>query len=71
MGEAFLRDHLLPLGSSIWSASLREMHEYPLAAFVRFFRNHGLLEARMGKQLPDPPATGDPEQAQLAVTHPT
>lgn len=44
--EAFLRDYLLPLGSSIWSASLRDMRAYPLEAFVRFFRNHGLLEAK-------------------------
>jgi predicted NAD/FAD-binding protein len=41
---AFLRDHLLPMGSSIWSASLKDMRAYPLAAFVRFFKNHGLLE---------------------------
>jgi len=44
--EAFLRDYLLPLGSSIWSASLKDMRAYPLEAFVRFFRNHGLLEAK-------------------------
>ncbi len=44
--EAFLRDYLLPLGSSIWSASLRDMRAYPLEAFVRFFKNHGLLEAK-------------------------
>ena len=44
--DAFLRDYLLPLGSSIWSASLRDMRAYPLEAFVRFFKNHGLLEAK-------------------------
>jgi predicted NAD/FAD-binding protein len=44
--EAFLRDYLLPLGSSIWSASLRDMRAYPLEAFVRFFKNHGLLEPK-------------------------
>ena len=44
--EAFLRDYLLPLGSSIWSASLQDMRAYPLEAFVRFFKNHGLLEAK-------------------------
>jgi predicted NAD/FAD-binding protein len=42
--EAFLRDHLLPMGACIWSASLKDMREYPLPAFVRFFKNHGLLE---------------------------
>ncbi len=44
--DAFLRDYLLPLGSSIWSASLRDMRAYPLEAFVRFFKNHGLLETK-------------------------
>jgi len=44
--EAFLRDYLLPLGGAIWSASLRDMRAYPLESFVRFFKNHGLLEAK-------------------------
>ena len=44
--ETFLRDYLLPLGSAIWSASLKDMRAYPLEAFVRFFKNHGLLEAK-------------------------
>jgi len=44
--KVFLRDYLLPLGSSIWSASLKDMRAYPLKAFIRFFKNHGLLEAK-------------------------
>ena len=48
--EGFLRDHLLPIGSSIWSASLKDMRGYPLAAFVRFFKNHGLLETRNSRR---------------------
>jgi len=44
--ESFLRDHLLPVGSSIWSASLKDMRAYPLSSFVRFCANHGLLETR-------------------------
>ena len=43
-------DHLLPIGSSIWSASLKDMRGYPLAAFVRFFKNHGLLETRNSRR---------------------
>jgi predicted NAD/FAD-binding protein len=34
------------MGSAIWSASLKDMRAYPLAAFVRFFKNHGLLELK-------------------------
>jgi len=42
--DAFLQDHILPMASSIWSASPDDMQSYPLAAFVRFFSNHGLLQ---------------------------
>jgi len=45
-GEEFLHDHLLPVAACIWSASLDDILAYPLAAFVRFFENHGLLELR-------------------------
>jgi predicted NAD/FAD-binding protein len=38
------------MGSSIWSASLKDMRAYPLAAFVRFFKNHGLLETRNSRR---------------------
>ena len=45
-GEAFVRDHLLPMGAAIWSTPAAEMLDYPLAAFVRFCENHGLLSLR-------------------------
>jgi predicted NAD/FAD-binding protein len=41
--EAFVEDHLLPMGAAIWSMTAREMRDYPLLAFVRFFASHGLL----------------------------
>lgn len=40
---AFVEDHLLPMGAAIWSTTAREMREYPLLAFIRFFDSHGLL----------------------------
>lgn len=40
---AFVEDHLLPMGAAIWSMTAREMRDYPLRAFVRFFASHGLL----------------------------
>ena len=53
-GERFsslFRDaYLLPMGAAIWSASEQSMSEFPAAFFVRFFRNHGLLEPP-GRQL--------------------
>ncbi len=48
-GEAF-RDHfLIPLGSSIWSATPRRILDFPAREFVRFLSNHGLLQARPEK----------------------
>lgn len=44
--EAFMRDHLLPMGAAIWSSSVDEMKAYPAAAFVRFFTSHGLLQVK-------------------------
>lgn len=44
--DGFLRDHIYPMASSIWSATFEEIRGYPLTAFVRFFSNHGLLETK-------------------------
>ncbi len=43
-GRAFQDDHLLPQAAAIWSASTGEIRDYPAAAFVRFYENHGLLK---------------------------
>jgi predicted NAD/FAD-binding protein len=43
-GRAFQEDHLLPQAAAIWSSSAADIRDYPAAAFVRFFDNHGLLE---------------------------
>ncbi|WP_374379874.1 NAD(P)/FAD-dependent oxidoreductase [Dongia sp.] len=43
-GEAFVRDHLLPMGGAIWSSSIDQMRDHPLRAFVRFCDNHGLMQ---------------------------
>lgn len=40
---AFIDDHLMPMGAAIWSTTAKEMHDYPLHAFLHFFVNHGLL----------------------------
>jgi len=42
--SAFIEDHLLPMGAAIWSTTARQMRDYPLVAFVRFFIHHGLLD---------------------------
>ncbi|MEO8411208.1 MAG: FAD-dependent oxidoreductase, partial [Propionivibrio sp.] len=40
----FAEWYLLPMGAAIWSCPVREMLDYPLATFVRFCQNHGLLQ---------------------------
>lgn len=42
--QSFVDDHLLPMGAAIWSASARQMRDYPLFSFIRFFESHGLLK---------------------------
>ena len=43
--SAEFRDwYLLPMAAAIWSCPTDAMLEYPLATFVRFCRNHGLLQ---------------------------
>lgn len=41
--DAFVNDHLLPMGAAIWSTTATQIRDYPLQAFVRFFERHGLL----------------------------
>ena len=42
--DAFCRDHLLPMAAAIWSASARDIRQYPARAFMQFCMNHGLLQ---------------------------
>jgi predicted NAD/FAD-binding protein len=39
----FMEKFLLPMGAAIWSADPGRFLEFPAAAFVRFFTNHGML----------------------------
>ena len=43
---AFVEWYLVPMGAAIWSASPAEFLQFPAAAFIRFFDNHGLLGLR-------------------------
>lgn len=44
--SAFVEWYLVPMGAAIWSASPAEFLQFPAAAFIRFFDNHGLLGIR-------------------------
>ncbi|MBV1788164.1 NAD(P)/FAD-dependent oxidoreductase [Marinobacterium sp. D7] len=43
-GDAFIYDHLLPMGAAIWSTPVDRMLEYPARSFLNFCRNHGLVQ---------------------------
>ena len=42
--DLFRDNYLLPMISAIWSMGLERCLDFPLAFFVRFFENHGLLD---------------------------
>jgi predicted NAD/FAD-binding protein len=43
LSKEFVELHLLPVAGAIWSAEPRSMLAYPAKAFLKFFKNHGLL----------------------------
>lgn len=45
-GEAFIRDHLIPMGAAIWSTPADKMLDYPAMSFLRFCQNHGLVQLK-------------------------
>ena len=49
-GEPFRRWYLLPMAGAIWSCPLTTMLAYPVATFVRFCDNHGLLQVNRRPQ---------------------
>lgn len=44
--KEFIQWYLLPMGAAIWSSDQLVIEAFPLQFFVRFFRNHGLLDLR-------------------------
>lgn len=40
----FIDHFIIPLASSLWSAGPKDISNFPLQTFVRFFKNHGFLE---------------------------
>lgn len=42
----FAQHYIVPMTSAIWSSSSSLAEEFPLSLFLRFFRNHGLLQVR-------------------------
>lgn len=45
-GHAFRARYLLPMAACIWSCPTGQILDFPLISFLRFFRNHGLLDLK-------------------------
>lgn len=43
-GRAFTEQYLVPMGAAIWSCPMAGLSDFPVAAFLRFFDNHRLLQ---------------------------
>ena len=44
--EFFRRNYLISMASAIWSANFEDSLNFPAEFFVRFFKNHGLLQVK-------------------------
>jgi len=44
LGPELAERYLLPMAAAIWSAPMQEIRSFPALSFLRFFRNHGLLQ---------------------------
>jgi predicted NAD/FAD-binding protein len=44
--DAFVRNHLLPMGGAVWSCEPQAMLAHPARALIDFFANHGLLKVK-------------------------
>lgn len=43
LSKQFREKYLIPMGAAIWSSGLEQMGEFPALYFLKFFKNHGLL----------------------------
>lgn len=46
LSEDFSQHYILPMCAAIWSASIEQTKQFPLAFFLKFFNNHGLLNIK-------------------------
>ncbi len=46
MSNYFIKFHIIPMVSAIWSVSTNQAYEMPMPLFVNFFQNHGLFKIK-------------------------
>jgi predicted NAD/FAD-binding protein len=44
--DVFVQDHIIPMGSAIWSTTTGGMLAFPAGSFIDFYANHGMLQFR-------------------------
>jgi len=42
--KPFVENYIIPMGAAIWSTAANKTTEMPAAFYIRFFKNHGLLQ---------------------------
>lgn len=42
--QAFIENHIVPMGAAIWSTPMKEMRGFPAKGFIDFYANHGMLQ---------------------------
>ena len=42
--KPFIENYIIPMGAAIWSPAANKTTEMPAAFYIRFFKNHGLLQ---------------------------
>src|SRR5262249_8556608 len=47
--ENLRRRYIIPMGAALWSAPPGKVLSFPIALFLRFLNNHGLLDLRCGR----------------------
>ncbi|MEM7192087.1 MAG: FAD-dependent oxidoreductase [Pseudomonadota bacterium] len=43
--DAYIEDHIIPMGAAVWCTSSNAMLDFPAATFIHFYDNHGMLQA--------------------------
>lgn len=46
VGDAFLRQYLIPMSAAIWSSTPNSILDFPSRFMIAFFANHGLMQIR-------------------------
>jgi len=46
MSNYFIKFHIIPMVSAIWSMSDDQAYEMPMLSFINFFKNHGLFKIK-------------------------